>query len=444
LSITALCYVLIYFYGLLKAFTTNPVYGLYTYLFAFYLHAPARWWGRSLPDLRWSFLAALVTLIAIFSSPAHQKKVWFSFFENKLFAFFVFYLIIQSFWALNFEIHKEYLFLGIKFLILIFIIQNSMKSEKDIIGFVVLNLLGVCYFTYLGMFVKTGGRLEGLGTPGMESANQLGQHMATILVFSAFLLMTDLGKKKFLLIVPLVLALNGVLLTQSRGVMIGVLVAGFASLFVIPPKAKKQFVIYACLAIFGGSALVGPQLIERFSSIAPDESGEQDKSAESRMVIINAQMDMFFESPLLGYGHRGTLLLSKEFIPAEYHTKTKGGSSARASHNFLFALLVDHGLVGTTLYLLIVFSCLVKMYKISKTTRYHEDSLVLVLVLTGMGLSLICLMVAGMGSNNKKLEIDIWLYAMIPVIYGKIMDARRERESLGSEHEADAQKEHVL
>ena len=431
MSLTAIGYALIYFYSLLKAFTTNPIYGLYAYLFALYLHAPARWWGKELPDLRWSLLAALVTVMAIFFSSKTKKKIWFDFFETKLFALFVLYVILQSLWALNYNIHKEYVFLSIKFLILIFIIQNTVRTEKDIIGFIVVNLLGICYFTYLGMYETGGGRLEGLGTPGMESANQLGQHMAVVLIFSAFLLLSDLGKIKYLLILPLTFALNGVLLTESRGVLIGILSAGLASFFVMPRVAKKQFLIYASLTMFAVSLLVGPQIVERFGSMMGDDIGEgQDKSAQSRLVIIEAQTEMFLEAPFFGHGHRGTLLLSQQYIPVEYLTKTKSGKSSRASHNFLFALLVDHGLVGTTLYLLIIYSCIKKAYKVSKMVRIQNDSAMLFLILTGLGLSLICLMVAGLGSNNKKLEIDIWLYALMPLIYAKIMSSRLKNKSM--------------
>ena len=50
MSLTALAFVATYAYGLLRAFTSHPGWGLVTYMAVFYLHPPMRWWGASLPD----------------------------------------------------------------------------------------------------------------------------------------------------------------------------------------------------------------------------------------------------------------------------------------------------------------------------------------------------------------------------------------------------------
>ena len=98
MSLTALFYVLVYFFGLFKALLGKPIFGLYAYFFAFYLHAPSRWWGKGLPDVRWSLLAAAVTLVAIFLRPRSEKKIWFNFVENKLFFMFVIYIVFQTYY----------------------------------------------------------------------------------------------------------------------------------------------------------------------------------------------------------------------------------------------------------------------------------------------------------------------------------------------------------
>ena len=42
-----------------------PVCGVYLYIMIFYVHPPSRWWGQSLPDLRWSMLSAAIALLAL-------------------------------------------------------------------------------------------------------------------------------------------------------------------------------------------------------------------------------------------------------------------------------------------------------------------------------------------------------------------------------------------
>lgn len=423
MSLTALLFLVVYFFCIYKALSGRAIFGLYAYLLAFYAHPPAQWWGHSLPDLRWSFLAGLITLVSVLYYSKKTKISLFAFFENKVFFVFTLYILIQYFWALSPYLHTEYMTLVVKFMLLIFLIQNSIKSEADLKGFIWVNLLGVCYYAYVGMFVQTSGRLENVGTPGMDGANQLGQHIAVILIFSSYLLFTDLGRLKILYLALLAVALNGLLLTESRGVLVGFVLSLCVSIFLIPKNKLKPYITYALLALFGASLLVGPQIIERFETMVA-EGDQQDKSAASRMVIINAQIEMFLDNPLFGYGHRGTLLLSPEYIPAEFMTNTDGMGARRASHNFLFGLLVDHGIIGTFLYFLVIFSCWKKVYYIHKTSKTHEDSQVYTSVLIGLGLALLSLMIAGMGSNNKKLEIDIWLYALIPLIHYFVLQKR--------------------
>ena len=44
----------------------HPVYGLLGYYFDYYLHPPLQWWGKDLPDLRWSLAISVVTVSAFF------------------------------------------------------------------------------------------------------------------------------------------------------------------------------------------------------------------------------------------------------------------------------------------------------------------------------------------------------------------------------------------
>ena len=69
MALTALAFLMLFFTGLVLAFAVHPRFGLYTYLAVFYLHPPSRWWGDMLPDIRWSLVAALVTLLAIARLP---------------------------------------------------------------------------------------------------------------------------------------------------------------------------------------------------------------------------------------------------------------------------------------------------------------------------------------------------------------------------------------
>ena len=65
MSLTAIVFVGVYVACLGYALMRRPMYGLVAYLWAFYNHPPSRWWGDDLPTLRWSLIAAVVTLLAL-------------------------------------------------------------------------------------------------------------------------------------------------------------------------------------------------------------------------------------------------------------------------------------------------------------------------------------------------------------------------------------------
>ena len=75
MSATAIGFIGVFALGLLLAFVVNPKYGLYAYLWVFYNNPPSRWWGAALPNVRWSLIAAVVTMIAIVAKgPGLHRK----------------------------------------------------------------------------------------------------------------------------------------------------------------------------------------------------------------------------------------------------------------------------------------------------------------------------------------------------------------------------------
>ena len=420
MSLTAIAFLAAYFGGLLRAFTTNPTWGLYVYLIAFYANPVDRWWGYSLPNLRWSFLAAIVTFIAVIFKRKGQN--WLQYKETKYYLIFFIYLVFQYLWVLSSSLHTVYVLLVAKYFILILLIQQCIHTKKDILGFIACNALGALYFGYLGMSYG-GGRLEGIGGPGIESANGLGQHLATLLVAASYMLFLKLGKFKILLVAIILVILNTLMLTESRGSLLALVVTGCVAVFFIPKNYKRTFYTLMGLGAIAFAMLLGPQIVDRFKSAQKNELGQiQDNSAASRIVIIKAQYEMFKEHPILGKGHRTTLVLSPLYVPEEYMTKIKSGDTVvqrRASHNYIMGMLTDHGLLGMGIYSLIIFSIfrhLLAVRKYIKSENYaHLDS-ELIMIQTGLCLAFCCYMVAGMFSNNKIFEIAVWLIALIPIV----------------------------
>lgn len=427
--ITAFLYVVIYLYGSIRALLGKPMWGIYIYFMSFYMHAPTQYFGQFLPDLRWSLLAGFISLASLL---LHKRDNWvfWRFNENILLSILFIVVLLQTPFAINIESNLEYVFLLLKFIFFIFLLQNTVQSTKDIKKIIIVNIIGCAYLAYLGLSTHTGGRLGDIGTSGMDGSNQLGQHLTAVLFMGAYLLLCKWRKEHLLLIIPgLALTLMAIFMTESRGVIMALFGAGAVGALLVPKMSGKRWLCLSALGFIGSISLMGPQIIERFESMGKDETGEvEDASARSRWVIIDAQKEMFEKSVFMGHGHQGTLFLSPTYIPPEYHAN---GVGARASHNVAMSFLVDHGLIGFTLYFLaiaIAFKKSLKVHSAIPEGPSKEEHHELRIMLAGTSLALIAFMLGGMFSDNKKLEADIWLLGLIPLIHYRIISIEKKSE----------------
>tara|TARA_Y100000310_G_scaffold271798_2_gene286438 strand:- start:1146 stop:2480 length:1335 start_codon:yes stop_codon:yes gene_type:complete len=431
MTLTALFYLFVYTAGLIKALAGKPIWGIYIYFFCFYFHAPSQWWGQALPDIRWALIASFVTLISLFMYPPKEKLRFWGFRENRWLTYLAFFVVLQMAFCLNLDTHMIYVVLLLKFIFFIFLFQNTVRTMDDIKGVLYVNLFCGAYLAYLGISTHQGGRLEGIGTPGMESANQLGQHFALVILMTCYLLLEKFRWTHILIASSIALMMYALFMTESRGVIAALGVTGFVSLFFIPKGRFVKYSAFATLGIVAAALLMGPQIMERFQDMGKDKIGEGiDKSAESRVVILKSQWEMFKDSPFVGYGHRGTLLLSQKYIPEEYMTESQG-MTVRASHNVAAAFFVDHGIIGGLLYFFAIFSCGFRIFDARKSMVYlsekeQKEYRLHAGLLAGCILALVSFMAGGMGSNNKKLEGDIWLLALAPVIHVRMRELKKK------------------
>jgi O-antigen ligase len=166
---------------------------------------------------------------------------------------------------------------------------------------------------------------------------------------------------------------------------------------------------------------VAPTVMQRFKDLQLTQLSEaDDKSARSRIFIARGQVEMFKDAPLLGHGHKGTLLLSPIYIAPEYLTRSGSGEqSGRASHNYFLSLLVDHGLVGASFILLIIYRCLIPLGYLSRARLVGRNDDIRILLM-GLIMGLLCLMLAGISSDHKNSETSIWFFALIPLFLDKL------------------------
>lgn len=348
-----------------------------------------------------------------------HNKIWLSSTPVIIFFLFTFWLWIQQIWALKPDTHLSLAILYSKYLLMFYLFYRCIENEEDLYKFCLGHVIGCAYLGWIAYSTSIGGRFEHIGSAGIDDANALATHLATGLITAGFLWFRADRARKLILLLCIPFILNAIILTQSRGALLGVACAGLVALFVKPVAFKRQFYLLALGGIFGFIVLLSGSFMERLQETGGAESIEElDKSARSRIVLIEAQFRMFQESPILGHGHRGTAALSPIYLDSQWLTKSAGDSSdtgARSSHNTFFTVLVEQGLPGILMYLLLVAWTALKIRKLNrwqKATREKQLSIYIAIV----ACSLTALLSAGQFADYLKHEVMIWMFVIFAVV----------------------------
>lgn len=408
MPITAIGFILVFMVGSLYTLK-KPLAGILLYFFCFYMHPPGKYWGTFLPEIRWTLIVAILTLISVF---IHEKNKgdWLKFKESKLLIAFVVFVGLQFPFVLSTEWHQVYFILLVKLLILYFLLITIINTKEKLVTVIIANLIGCAYIGFTALQTHSGGRFERAGLPSIDDSNLLAIHVIPILVTGAFLFLSNAIKKKYWLLIPLAFAGNLIIMSGSRGAIGALAVTGLFLILFSAKEFKGTLIKWGAVALIALTFVSIDLIVQRIESITEAESTEQiDTSAQSRMVIINAQIKMFKENMLIGNGHRTTLLLSPFYIDKKYLTDTSVGA-LRGSHNLTMTMLADHGLIGGALFFLMIFGVIKMGLSVSKNKEYDRDLRLIMLGLTG---GMVGIIAASQFSNSKVLEISFWLIALI-------------------------------
>lgn len=416
MSLTGIAFLLVFFAGLFLAFVRHPSYGLYTYIAVFYLHPPSRWWGESLPDLRWALLAAIVTLIASWRLPAIPgRRPWIGSVPGALLLLFTAWLWIQSLWALDKEEHLEASFLFTKYVLLFYLIFRLVVTPADVKKFLIVHFLGCVFLGWLALGETVSGRLEGVGGPGIDEANAFAMQLSTGVLAGAMLSLAYADWRRWAIVVMIPLVLNGVILSGSRGGFLALLVGGLVLWFMKPVEYRKIFYVFAALGVLLFGMLAHDAFWERMETIGaitrPGER-EMDTSAESRIAIAKAQLRMAADYPQ-GTGHRGTSVLSPLYIEEKYLAgRLDGAQRRRSSHSTFMTALAEQGVPGAVWFIAIWVWSARAARSLARHTRQTADSELRMLTAV-VAAALASVFIAGMFVDYMKAEVQVWFWALL-------------------------------
>lgn len=440
MTLTGLAFMALFFSACAMAFARHPVYGLVAYVATFYLHPPSRWWGASLPDLRWSLLAAGVTLLALIVSKKTVAPT-IPLFKHKLMPWLVVLVIwlgLQQFWALVPVMHMELFTMYAKYALLVGLIYRCLDSREHLRLFLWTHVLGCAYLGWIAFTEYEGGRFEGFGGPGIAEANAGALQVVTGMFVAASLFLAGKLGEKIGTAGCMPFILNALVTTISRS---GFLAAGSGGLIFnlfTPTRLRRRVRVISVLGVVLFALLTNPIYWMRIQSI--QEMGTEVEGVDTgsgRLVLMQQQLRMFADHPF-GCGHRCTVALSPQYLDLQYLTGTDPDHLGRSSHNTFMSLLVEQGLPGALMYVLLllwIFACVRSLKR-----HYRNDEGFEAMLFPAVASILGAITLGDMFVDYLKSEVRLWFLAVLMVLMNLAARERKAAETSASQTDLSKQK----
>ncbi len=285
-------------------------------------------------------------------------------------------LILLMFWAcllvaVDPVYHKIATFEVLKLLIMLCIGYKMVDTPKKLDYSLWSYLIGAAYIGLEARRVGRDayGRVEGIGTVTTDDANGVAAMLApTVAILMFYAWRGSMYTRLFVLILG-VYTVNGIVLINSRGSFLGVVVSGGYFIWSMLTSKFQQanqksaaiFIIVGSLS--GGLYLTDDSFWERMNTLqdVSEEGGGASGSSRTKMWL--STFDIMEDYPF-GVGAAGFQKVSPEYVPQEMFF---GGQKQKAVHSMWFQSLAELGWPGPLLLWTLLFSC----FRLTRKTKAH-------------------------------------------------------------------------
>jgi hypothetical protein len=419
--LTPYLFLLSYALGLV-ATCARPVVGIYLYVAVYFVNPLSRWWGGSLPSLRYSFIIAVVCLVS-FVLHGHLDRLKQALAHPLMAAWgtLVAWQYAVTIWAIYPAAHSRYALLMLTVFVIgtvtVCLVDTMQKLRWLLTTFVV----GAGYIGYLGWTVGRGstGRLEGIGTADASDANDIAAMIAAICPVLVYMALFGRGAQRIAAIVVMPFVLNVLVLFNSRGAFIGLFVGGAVFLFAVlrdrtvSKAIRRQIYGGIVLAALAFGYLADTAFWERMGTIQAERnevSGELERegSSESRLFFWQIGLKISPELPF-GGGLHAFGVHARKHLPEKWRG---GANSARAAHSTWIEVLTELGFPGALIYLALIFIVFRVGSRIKKQAASQEIGTAALLVSALLSATVICIVTFTFLSRLHA-EILFWIYILV-------------------------------
>lgn len=412
----------------------GPLWGLIAYsIIYFSVPSPhANWWANFIPDIRWSLISSLIVVISLI---IHRDKISRHKFRSAVwvFPFYILTLIITQTISVDPISAKEHTYMLLTFCITIVLIVKTL-SNLDEVRIFILVIIGLAANLSIKAYLhgkRIHARLEGIGPADAMGSNEFGILLAAIIPLALpFLFRGKLYEKIFCLL-SLVFIVNAFILCNSRGAFLSFIVAGVYVFFFIANRKIKKYLVISSLCIIPALLyLADEHFVQRISSLWRSEIGSEeslDQLTSGRWLIFKHGLLIAKDNPM-GAGPEGFRALARFYMPEDMLTFRPGSTyGVRAAHNSYLQVLVEQGIIGLILFLII---CFYTMYLLFSAVRIKKGTDEFGtwndFLLIGLNMSFVCTLAGGMVGSQVYYEFFWWQIALSVVIYSFAIDKREE------------------
>jgi len=256
------------------------------------------------------------------------------------------------------------------------------------------------------------GRLNSVGGPDFHNANRLAGYLAGMLFVIGAQFLRCSWKGKLACLAAGAFATNAIILTRSRGALVGVVSGGLVAIFLAPKKHRRKILLGLAAAFLGGMYLTDPQFVSRASTISGPEEA-RDASAQSRIDIWLGSIEMVKSNPL-GVGAGNFYQAIGRYAPRHPN---------RDAHNTFVRCAGDLGIQGFIVFVAIIVNS-VKMLRgtmkqSSQLPPGDRDRVVWATYGAAMALAA----VLGYGMTGTLLYTEyLWWLLLLPVCLQRVVD----------------------
>ena len=356
MSVTLVLWLLIVA-GLSVLTLQRAAYGVALYLFTFFVN-PTFWpWGEPIENIRWNLLAALILLIGVALQGSRSDRAkpegmaWSTAVGFAAVLMMVNAIAVHVTLAPKPRVSIVLLILLIKYVILYFTMTAAIRKKEDLRLVVWSVVLCASYIGYQATINNAGriqgGRLENIGAAGVQNANELASLLLAVVPLGGYLFLTGTRREKILAALTTPLVLNVILLCNSRGALLALILAAITIVAMAPKGARRK--VLKGLGL-GAVALVlllrDPEIVERFLTVFVDAE-ERDSSAKARMLIWTGALMQIRDYPFGAGGESFSWVFGDKYLP-----EAGLASGGRAVHNGYLNEATNWGIQGLFLRLL--------------------------------------------------------------------------------------------